>query len=139
MLATLLGFVGGAGFVAYLGALLLLPLETREHARPRPPSRPRNDQALLWVGLATAAVSIVLLSRFSFFEFSLLTPRRGAAFPLLLAVLAVLVVWRRSADPVSLGALRARSLARPRKDRLLAGVASGFARYAAVDANLVRV
>src|SRR5205807_2350753 len=138
-LAVLACFAGGAGFVAYVVALFVLPLEPRFPVVTRPEGAPRQDRTLLWTTLGAVLVAWPLLARFGLFGVPLLTPGRGTLWPALLIGLAALQVWARRRDPASAAALRARFLARPRRDRLVCGVASGFARWSACDLSLVRL
>jgi len=123
---------GGASFIGYALAMFLLPGEPRTE---RTDVEPDGDPLVVWGGFALLVLGSFLASRLDLFHLDLLTPSVGAVGPAALLVLAATIVGRRKRA----GRLASGGFTRPVRDRLVFGVASGFARYADVDTNVVRV
>ena len=150
-IAFVLGsFAGGAGIVAYLAALLLVPAESLESLHeppsPPPPRRRADRNESLFLGLLLLGLgSFLILSQPPFGYWGLVRLFNwGIIWPLALILFGVWFLGRRSraldADfaSTSLSLDRPRLL-RSRSERLLAGVCGGLSEHFRIDVSIVRI
>lgn len=132
---ALLCFVGGAGFIAYLAAMFLIPVEPARSEEDQDADRVAIDVDWLaiWGGFALITIGAFIASRIDFLHYSMLSLSPAAWWPLLMAGLGLGIAIHRRGNVHEAG------LTRPCRDRFFLGVASGFARYVDIDVNLVRI
>ena len=135
-ITALLCFVGGAGFIGYLAAMFLVPVEpARADEEEGDDDRVATDVDWLaiWGGFALITIGAFIASRIDFMHYYMLSLSPASKWPLLMAALGLgIAIHRRER-------LHEAGLTRPCRDRFFLGVASGFARYVDVDVNLVRI
>ena len=155
ILFVLLALIQGVGFLIYLVALFVIPVNPNETASrgEAKSSRDRSRNVLLFLGIVLVLLGIyyTMGNLFYFPDFFYSIPFRmhwDLFWPLLLILIGVLYIIhitqkdkistkKKDAEPVK--STNGKRLFRSRKDRKIAGVCSGLAAYFDIDPTIIRV
>lgn len=140
----LLALMGGAGILAYLLALFLIPDEEQASTDTAVEKSPSDRDKYLWWGVALLVLGLALLLHHSHFLRSWLFNFGGSGFGVALAVvlvgLGIYLLAGRHLKPLVKSGLDVRStLHRSATDRMVFGVCGGLGEHLNVDSNIVRL
>ena len=158
ILWTLITLLGGAGFVLYIIAMVIMPVNPEHLTNPQPASavKTRSDKRSYW-GIVLILIGVfVLVDRFGWFaDLNWWSFSRSFVFPVSLIFLGLLFIYvhtrkqplptsSREAMPgenpaFSTTPMQVKELRRSRLDRKVCGVCGGIAKYFAIDSTLVRI
>ncbi len=145
LLFVVLAFMGGAGVILYLAALIIVPENPHQAAT----ARRKSNQTMFWALLLIALGVLLLLRQFGFFySFHLHQFPWSVIWAIFLIGIGLFLIFsqpKKTADTTAETDTETEQedsgvkIYRSREDRMLAGVCGGIARYFHVDASLVRL
>ena len=144
LLFVVLAFMGGAGIILYLAALIIVPENPHQVAT----ARRKSNQTMFWALLLITLGVLLLLRQFGFFySFHFQQLPWSVIWAIFLIGIGLFLIFSQPRKPEALPESEAGEaeesptvkIYRSRKDRMLAGVCGGIAHYFNVDASLVRL
>lgn len=136
---------GGLGLLAYLIAWIIIPLNPAHKDLDPKEIKCSTDPQLFWGVILLVLGLFFLLNRFDFFYFRFYYPWTHLwryVWPLVIVVFGVFLIIKRPLvrreRPKAEVRAKARLL-RSKKDRILAGICGGMAKYFNIDVSLVRI
>jgi phage shock protein C len=156
LLWVLVTLMGGAGFVAYLVAMIIMPVNPEHITTPQTPSSnqatDRSDRRRFFGVLLVLIGSLILLVNFGWFwDFGWWSFTKSIILPLLIIGLGAFLIYlqtsRKKATSSDSGPTTQqaspvdemkRELRRSKENRKLFGVCSGIGKYFDIDPTIVR-
>jgi len=137
--------IGGLGFLAYIVAWIIIPLNPAHKDLDPKEIKCSTDPQLFWGVILLVLGLFFLLYRFDFFYFRFHYPWTYMwrfVWPLAIIAFGILLILKKPLVGKAKSKAEARArirLLRSKKDRMLAGICGGMAEYFNIDVSLIRI
>lgn len=142
-------FLGGAGLILYLAAVLIVP----ENPAETGPARSSSNSTVFWGLVLIVLGTVLLLKQLGFYlPFNLANVPWSVLWALFLIAIGVLLLlphWQQKSseeaidqaggEPGEAQAEPEKRLFRSRTDRMLAGICGGLGQFFGIDSSIVRL